>query len=196
MSISSDTYEPSWMIVRQGSERDLILRCKTGDREAFDAVYRRFHPRIFGYCVRLLHDHRGVEDIVQTVFVKVYQSIRGLDHPDAFTSWIFAIARNEVYALIRLRQRRPPALSLDEAGDVWEEESLHESYVRHETSEIIALLLQGMKAEYREVLILRQYEQMSYAEIAAITGDSVSSVESRLFKARKALVRALASRLE
>jgi RNA polymerase sigma-70 factor (ECF subfamily) len=64
--------------------------------------------------------------------------------------------------------------------------------VRKETTEIVELVLNQLKVEYREVLVLRQYDKLSYAEIAAITGNTVSSVESRLFKARKALAKKLA----
>ena len=61
-----------------------------------------------------------------------------------------------------------------------------------ELTEVVETYLWELKVEYREVLVLRQYDKLSYAEIAAITGDTVSSVESRLFKARKALAKKLA----
>jgi RNA polymerase sigma-70 factor (ECF subfamily) len=70
-------------------------------------------------------------------------------------------------------------------------ESPHVQMVQQETSELVQQLLNQLKVEYREVLILRHYDKLSYAEIAAITGDSVGSVESRIFKARKVLAKKL-----
>ncbi len=71
--------------------------------------------------------------------------------------------------------------------DVWQVESPHEAFVTQEQAEIVQRLLAQLKPEYREVLLLVEYEQMSYADIASVTGTTLSSVESRIFKARKAL---------
>jgi RNA polymerase sigma-70 factor (ECF subfamily) len=83
-------------------------------------------------------------------------------------------------------------ISIEEEDDLWSEETPHEQVVRKELTELVELHLNQLKIEYREVLVLRQYDKLSYAEIAAITGVTVSSVESRLFKARKALAKKLA----
>jgi RNA polymerase sigma-70 factor (ECF subfamily) len=96
---------------------------------------------------------------------------------------MFTIARNEVYA--HLRRARSNGLEGNE--DVWESDSPHEEFVAQEQVELVQRLLTQLKPEYREVLLLVEYEQMSYADIAAITGATLSSVESRIFKARKAL---------
>jgi RNA polymerase sigma-70 factor (ECF subfamily) len=71
--------------------------------------------------------------------------------------------------------------------DVWDSNTPHEQFVAKETTEIVRLLLHELKQEYREVLVLREYEQMTYAEIADVTETTESSVKSRIFKARKAL---------
>jgi RNA polymerase sigma-70 factor (ECF subfamily) len=82
------------------------------------------------------------------------------------------------------KRRRNGQIDVD---SVWQDETPHDQYVNLERSEIVNGLLDSLKREYREVLILRAYEDLSYSEIAAITGDSESSVKSRIFKARKAM---------
>ncbi len=89
---------------------------------------------------------------------------------------------------MQLRKERRNGVLRDE--EVWTDE-VHEDMVRGETVEIVQQMIALLKPEYREVLVLREYEQLSYAEIAGVTGVTESSVKSRLFKARKALFQKL-----
>ena len=82
-------------------------------------------------------------------------------------------------------------ISIEDEQDIWDEETPHEMVVKGELVDLVQHHLNHLKVEYREVLVLRQYDKLSYAEIAAITGNSISSVESRLFKARRALAKKL-----
>lgn len=173
-------------------DAELVGRCCKGDKAAFSALYEKYRRRVFAFCYSLTDSRETAEDVVQTTFLKAYQSLATLDDHRLFYYWLFTIARNEVYAHLRRRQGSGVATSLDDAEDVWDGESPHEQLVNEETHALVERGLALLKAEYREALILRQYESLSYAEIAAITGDSISAVESRLFKARKALSRLLA----
>ena len=146
-----------------------------------------------GFCFRLLLDSTAAEDVVQSVFVKALESIHTLRNPESFYSWLFTLARNEVYGTLRAK-RSNGTVELSE--EVWDEETPFDSAVRGETVEIVRECLDHLKVEYREVLILRQFEGLSYNQIAEITGNTTSSVESRLFKARKALIRQLKPYLE
>lgn len=169
---------------------DLISRSLAGDNRSFSILHARYAPRLFSYCFRLLEDRSSTREIVQSTFIKAWKSLKSLDDPNLFIYWLFSIARNEVYASLRVKRRNGVAHSLDDE-EVWLEDPTHESFLQTEVQEIVRRSLSLLKHEYREVLILRQFEQLSYAEISAITGDTLSSVESRLFKARKALVKHL-----
>jgi RNA polymerase sigma-70 factor (ECF subfamily) len=127
------------------------------------------------------------EEIVQTTFVRSFDSLDTLRNPELFYNWLFSIARNEVYGYIRQKRKNGTVHSLEEEENVWDTESPLILLVRKETSELVLGVINQLKPEYREVLFLRQYDRLSYSQIAALTGDSISSVESRLFKARKAL---------
>ena len=173
------------------SDEDLLTRIRSGSDQAFTELYNKYRRRLLAYCYRLLQDPITAEDVVQIAFQRAFESLSSLDKPELFFYWLFSIARNEVYGRIRKTRRNGTPISIEEE-DFWADETPHDQAVRKETSEIVQLLLSQLKVEYREVLVLRQYDKLSYAEIAAITGDTVSSVESRLFKARKALAKKLA----
>jgi RNA polymerase sigma-70 factor, ECF subfamily len=104
---------------------------------------------------------------------------------DSLQAWIFTIARNEAYTILR---RMRPTEDLDAATEnVWDDENPLEKVVQKERKEIVQHCLANLRPVYRELLILREYEQFSYEEISKITGASESSIKSGLFKARKAM---------
>lgn len=174
-------------MIEQNSDVQLIHRMQLDDSRALAELYSRYKRSVYEYCFRLLQDRQNAEDATQNTFIKVQQSIRELRNPESFKAWMFTIARNEVYAHVR----RSRSNGLEGHEDVWEVESLHEAFVHQEQAELVQKLLAQLKPEYREVLLLVEYEQLSYADIASITGSTLSSVESRIFKARKALAKKL-----
>jgi len=135
----------------------------------------------------MLIDSGAAEDATQETFIKMSQNISSLQNTNAFLPWLFCIARNEV--LMYLRRNKRNGIHNDKT--VWDETTPFEIVVSTETTELVKKTLQNLKSEYREVLVLREYEQLSYQQIAEITGDTESSVKSRLFKARKALTKRL-----
>jgi RNA polymerase sigma-70 factor (ECF subfamily) len=165
------------------SDQELIRGIQSGSNEAFAATFEQYADGIYAYCVKILADRQRAKDVVQETFLKIRQFSSQIQQGESFKSWIFRIARNEALMEIRKR-RRNGQIDVD---SVWQDETPHDQYVNLERSEIVNGLLDSLKREYREVLILRAYEDLSYSEIAAITGDSESSVKSRIFKARKAM---------
>jgi RNA polymerase sigma-70 factor, ECF subfamily len=173
-------------------DKELLNQIRSGNDRAFTDLYNKHRRRLLAYCFRLLQDRIAAEDVVQVTFQKAYESLSSLDKPELFFYWLYSIARNEVYGVIRKTRKNGAISPLDDDTEVWDNETPHELIVKSELAELVQHHLSHLKVEYREVLVLRQYDKLSYAEIAAITGDSISSVESRLFKARKALARKLA----
>jgi RNA polymerase sigma-70 factor (ECF subfamily) len=169
------------------TDRELILLLGQGNQQAFADLYERHKSAIYRYCLRMLADTDAAEDATHDTFIKMSQNLHSLRNADSFLPWLFQIARNEVLMYLR-RNRHDGSHGIE---DVWDETTPHELMVTTETIEIVQLMLQKMKSEYREVLILREYEQLSYAQIAEITGNTESSVKSRLFKARQAITKKL-----
>jgi RNA polymerase sigma-70 factor (ECF subfamily) len=169
------------------TDSELIHLLRQGDRKAFADLYERHKSAVYNYCRRMLSDKDAAEDVTHETFMKMYSNAGQLVNTGSFLSWLFQIARNEV--LMYLRRNKRNGIHNDES--IWDEITPHEIVVSLETTEIVRKLLQNLKSEYREVIILREYEQLSYAQIAEITGDTESSVKSRLFKARQAITKKL-----
>jgi RNA polymerase sigma-70 factor (ECF subfamily) len=166
---------------------ELVRLIRLGSRKAVADLYNRHKTTIYRYCERMLVDKDAAEDATQDTFVKMTQNLDSLRDADSFLPWLIHIARNEVLMYLR-RNRRKSTYDIEE---IWDDTTPFEKVVASETVEIVQLMLNKMKYEYREVLILREYEQLTYAQIAEITGNSESSVKSRLFKARQSMVRRL-----
>lgn len=177
-------------------DKELLDQIRSGNERAFTVLYNKHRRRLLAYCFRLLQDRPAAEDAMQVAFQKAYESLSSLDKPELFFYWLYSIARNEVYAVIRRKRKNGTISSIDDGKDIWDEETPYELVLKTELAEFVQRHLNRLKVEYREVLVLRQYDKLSYAEIAAITGDTISSVESRLFKARKALAKKLAPYFE
>jgi RNA polymerase sigma-70 factor (ECF subfamily) len=169
------------------TESELIQRLHLGDRQAFADLYEHHKAAIYRYCLRMLTDSDAAEDATQETFLKMFAGVSRLQNVESFLPWLFSIARNEV--MMHFRRNRRNGIQSDE--EVWDKQTPYEITVAAEITEIVQRLLQNLKSEYREVIILREYEQLSYTHIAEITGDTESSVKSRLFKARKALTKRL-----
>lgn len=165
------------------TDEQLVMELRNGSVDAFEEIYHRYKRHIFTFCLNLTGDRSLAEDATHDTFLKMYHNIGTLKDPRTLRSWLYNVARNGVYRQLHRNQRNG---SLEEES-VWTEETPLFLVERREIKDIMNTCIDALKAEYKEVLYLREYEQHSYEEIAVITGDSVSSVKSRLFKARKAL---------
>lgn len=135
----------------------------------------------------MLLDRDAAEDATHETFFKLYTHADSLHSPQALHAWLLTTARNEVMMFFRRKRHN----GTSDENEVWEDQTPHEVVVSRETTDVVNSLIEQLKSEYREVIVLREYEGLSYAEIASMTGDSESSVKSRLFKARKALIEKL-----
>jgi RNA polymerase sigma-70 factor (ECF subfamily) len=169
------------------SEEQLIPEIRRGSKKAFAVLYERFRPQLLAYCRRILNNTEDAEDVVQDVFVKARSRIDSLNDGLLFRHWIFRIARNE--ALMKIRKQHPED-SVDEEV-LWDEQTQLEQLEHQETSEIVQRLLKDLKHEYREVLVLREYDGLSYADIARIVGVSEDVIRVRIYRARSAMTEKL-----
>ncbi len=164
----------------------LFEQIRSGNSQAFTQLYERYRVRLRRYCARLLNDEQSAEDVVQNVFIKLHSERETIRSGQSIQSWIFTVARNEAFGELRKGKLDP----IDEEI-VWEGTLPDEELQNRERKEIIDAALQHLHAPFREVIVLREYERLSYEEIASIMDTTISSVKSRLFKARKALIEKL-----
>jgi len=166
-------------------EEILIARAQCGDGQAFLRLVERYHGRLLYYIRRLAGTGDQAEDILQNVWLHAIRQIGRLRCTEAFAVWIYRIAHNQAMQALRdelrytaLEETEEPAAPVEEDGP-W-------------LAEDVALVQEGLlhlRPEHREVITLRFLEEMSYGEIAAVTGVPPGTVRSRLHYAKRHLKR-------
>ena len=181
-------------------ERALVYRCRDdGDRAAFDRLVTMHHPALIYYVRTLVGGDRAgasgsAEDAVQEVWLAAHRQLGRLKEVAAFKSWLYRIARNKALDARRARRMEPlnggaetfdPIAAGDAAGGAdGPDFSPEDAAGVHEG-------LRQLTLEHREVLTLRFLEDMSHADIAAVTGADVGTVKSRIFYAKQSLRRVM-----
>ncbi len=172
------------------SETELAAAFRDGDDSACALLFERYRRPLYLFGLKMLGDADGARDLVQDVFLRIWERRGQLHRPDSFRSWLFAVARNRCLSRLRggraqvaLDEAPPAALAVAPAPDAREREQELAQLQR---------ALASLGVEHREVLVLREYQELSYREIAEVVGASESAVKSRLFKARLALHEAYA----
>ena len=124
--------------------------------------------------------------------MKMMTKIQSLNSHIAFKSWLFSIARNEVLMIVRHNKIVPMESFDEEMSEVWDDKTPFTVTVESELQALVQQAIKCLKPAYREAVLLRDVEQMTYDEIAQTTGSTVSAVKSKLFKARIVLNEKLA----
>lgn len=181
------SYERSQtLIFREVEDRDLIGRARKGNVDAYNLLVSRWEKRIFNYLLRLVNHREDAMDLSQDVFLKAYQSLGKLEDIDRFGPWLFRIAHNEAYSL--LRKNRPE-------GELTVEPRSSEPNARLQPLELSLAVqgaLQRLNADQREAVMLKVYQGFKFEEIAEILACPVSTVKSRLYTALDLLKESLA----
>ena len=147
----------------------------------FEAVYNRHKAGIYNFCSRMLNDGDEAKDVVQEVFMKFFQSPASFDGDMSLKVWLYRSARNRCLNIIRDNGK----LSRIVENDVQIPGTNSADAGLHDESAMIGRVLESLAADYREILILREWDDLTYEEIARTLDTTVSAVKSKLFKARK-----------
>ena len=169
--------------------RKLVEGTLNGDQEAFKAIYECYGPRIYNFLFRLLGARHEAEDATQQTFLIALHRLGSLRDPDMLESWIYRIARNEVYQ----KYRRKQVDSLDEEGlrPFAEKTADHQLggqpekvLLNEELGEALQSALNSLPLKLREVFILAVVDGMSYQDISEIVGRTLLSVKTDIYRAR------------
>jgi RNA polymerase sigma-70 factor (ECF subfamily) len=187
-------------------ESDCIRRILAGERQLFHQLFRPCERAVYFLLLSLLRNESEAEDAAQETAIKVYLNLKNFRRDSQFRTWVLSIARNE--GLGRLRKsgtRREDSLEADtdeQTGDYtpailtsWREVP-SEALERQELGAMLRAAIDGLPAIYRNVVLLRDIEEMDVRESAAALGITEGAVKVRLHRARAALQRELAPRLE
>jgi len=167
-------------------EQLLLLRCQIGDKDAFAELIERYERPLRYFINRLLDNSELTEDIFQDTWLTVIRRIHGLREIDAFPAWLYRIARNKVYQ--QLRKKRNVS-RLDE--NIVVVDHAEDDVFSGEDAAKVHRCLKELPPEYREVLMLRFLEQMSYQQISQVLNCKLGTVRSRIYYAKIALKREL-----
>jgi RNA polymerase sigma-70 factor, ECF subfamily len=172
--------------VEPETDEVLLEGIRAGDAKSFARMYQRYRGPLYAFCFRLTAEMAKAEDAVHESFLKLASGAKNIRTPAALRTWLFRVARNEALAMLRsYRKTLPLSESEDEAP--WETDTPLSLLESKNTAEIVEQAIRKLKTEYREVILLREFEELSYAEIAEITSATEGAVRARIFKARKAL---------
>jgi RNA polymerase sigma-70 factor, ECF subfamily len=162
----------------------LVVRCQLGNREAFAELVGRCQPRLRGFLQKMLRGRGSLDDVAQEVWVDVFQGLGRLADPGAFLPWLYRIAHNRAFRVLRRRQEAVVSM---EDRDVGYE--AHEVEFSVDDAEAVHAALDELSPEHREALLLRFMEQMSYEDIARVMGCAVGTVRSRIHNGKVVLQR-------
>ena len=172
---------------------ELVSSAIAGREAGFEELVRRYQRPIAAYVYRMVGDYDAALDLTQEVFIKVYNSLTRYRSEFKFSTWIYKIAHNAAIDHLRRHTVREQALTGSIDGDRREIsiESRRltpeqESECRERRSEIESVV-QLLPAAYRELIALRHSHDLSYDEIAEVTGLPLGTVKNRLFRAREAM---------
>jgi RNA polymerase sigma-70 factor (ECF subfamily) len=178
------------------SDEDLMERCVEDSEEAFRTLVERYKSRMLNVITRYIGDRERAYDLTQEVFMRVFIHRRRYRRSGKFSTWIYTIAvnlaKNEIRRKVRLNKVIPvdTVTEMNEAGTIYLTDTApgaDEAVAQRDLSRVVREAIDRLPAKYREVLILRDIQDLSYTEIGEILGIPGGTVRSRINRARLAL---------
>lgn len=175
----------------EGTQEDLLLveRARQGDQQAFESLVRRYRNEVYAMCHHFVRNREEAWDLSQEVFVKAYRALDRFRGDSGFKSWLMRIAAN--HAKDHLKRRRLDTVAFDDSHRVDSPASSMAGPDRglelKELGRVIDQAVQSLPKKHQTAFMLREYEGLSYQEMAGVMGCSVGTVMSRLFHARHKL---------
>jgi RNA polymerase sigma-70 factor (ECF subfamily) len=182
--------EPIQKLDSQISDEDLIEKFQRGDIYAYELIVKRYKDQLLNFVYRFLGNQEEAEDVVQETFLRVYRNRHAYQRVAKFSTWIYTIAGNLARTELRRRNRRR-IFSLSNMGvddkeyEISDEFSSPEKHTNTVLSEeIIQKEINKLSPKFREVIILRDIQELSYEEISKIIRVPIGTVKSRVNRAR------------
>ena len=176
------------------TDQQLVQRAQRGDLRAFDLLVLKYQGRIAALVSRYVSDAGEVEDVTQEAFIKAYRALGKFRGDSAFYTWLYRIAANAAKNHLVAKGRRPEAYAtiedaegFDEGGMLSESASPEALAMGGELAEVVESALKALPDELKAALMLREFDGLSYDDIADVLGCPVGTVRSRIFRAREAV---------
>ncbi len=183
------------MEVSKESDQQLVKRVQGGDKRAFDLLVIKYQHKILGLVSRYVRDASEVQDVTQEAFIKAYRALPRFRGDSAFYTWIYRIAINTAKNHLMAKSRRPPGSDVDvEDAEYYESatalkdiESPENQLFGEELKNVVNKAIGQLPEDLRTAVTLREFDGLSYEEIADIMDCPVGTVRSRIFRAREAI---------
>ena len=174
------------------SDEDLVQRCRSGDRSAFELLFTRHRDSVFNVALSISGNRELAEDITQEVFVRAYLGLSGFRGGCRFSTWLYRIAVNQALRMRSVGSRRAEKeQALDDVILTSDAPGPEESAERSETENRVRRAIADLPPAQRAVIGLRYIEGLDLAEVAEILGSPLGTVKSRVHHALKSMSFAL-----
>jgi len=185
--------------VAKETDKELVRRVKKGDKQAFDLLFSRYQHKIINLVGRYLREPEDVQDVAQEAFIKAFRALPRFRGESAFYTWLYRIAINTAKNHIVARSRRPPGTDveledaefMDGTDALRDAESPEAALARDELAAAIDTAIADLPEDLRSAITLREFDGLSYEQIAQIMDWPVGTVRSRIFRAREAIDRSI-----
>lgn len=182
------------------SDQQLVERVQAGDKTAFDLLVIKYQHKIMSLVSRYVRDHAEVQDVTQEAFIKAYKALPRFRGDSAFYTWLYRIAINTAKNYLMAKSRRPPGSDVDledaefyeSAGSLRDVASPENELFGEELKAVVNRAIAQLPEDLRTAVTLREFDGLSYEEIADVMECPVGTVRSRIFRAREAIDKALA----
>ncbi len=186
------------------TDKQLVARVQKGDSRAFDVLVLKYQHKIFGLISRYVHDADEVQDVAQEAFIKAFRALPKFRGESAFYTWLYRIAINTAKNHLVSRSRRPPGTDVDvdvaeyyEGGGALRDiENPENALFGAELKSVVEQAIGGLPDDLRTAVTLREFDGLSYEDIADIMDCPVGTVRSRIFRAREAIDSRVREQLE
>lgn len=180
------------------TDEQLVRKAQEENDRAFGQLVERYESKVYSLALKMLRNPEDAEDVLQDTFLRAYRGIKSFKGNSTFSTWVYRITANS--ALMRLRKKQLPTVSIDDADE--REAPINiadwapgpaEQLLSQETQRAMNEAIEALPAEFRQVFVLRDIEELSNSEVADILDLSVAAVKSRLHRARLKVRNRLAS---
>ncbi len=169
-------------------ERTLVQRAQCGDQRAFDALVRKYRQRLIELSMRYTRNRADAEDAVQDAFIKAYSGLKNFRADSAFYSWLYRIAVNSAKTLLSARARNVNVYDVAGVSEGLKElDTPEELALTAEICNAVDVSIDALCEEQRTAILLREFQGLSYSQVASAMSCPVGTVRSRVFRAREAI---------
>ncbi len=170
--------------MKSSSDEQLVQEVQQGNIPAFEALVNKYQHKLISFVVSVVRDHHAAQDIVQETFIHLYKTIERVHTDQKFSSYLYAIARNQAISFLRKRKTH---VDISQAEDIAGEDSPELYAQQRDEQDRVESALAQIDKKYRKVLTLYYYDNLSYEEISKVLHLPVNTIRTHLRRAKAAL---------